>query len=169
MSPADLQYRLIATFYGERRARRSGVRLMNHIDEGLRILDALGASREAKQAFCLHPIVQADEDLARAAAEGGALRTPGLDPLAVALALEYRAVANAYLSTRTVVALEEIRLSPLPDVQAMLVADKVQNRKDFELHHRATHPRAAELAAYFERWLRRLGVSEERYRELAGS
>jgi hypothetical protein len=164
----DPAYELIRRFYGERRARRSGVRLMNHIDEGLRILDALGAPLEAKRAFCLHPLVQADEDLVRALAADGLLRAPGLDPVAVALALEYRSVANEYLSKREVRSLEEIRLSPLAEVNAMLVADKVQNRRDFERFHRDTHPRSAELARYFENWLRRLGISEERYRELVG-
>jgi hypothetical protein len=165
----DLHYELIRRFYGERRARRSGVLLMNHIDEGLRILDALGASRVAKRAFCLHPLVQADEDLARAFEPGGFLRSSeGLDAAAVALALEYRSVANEYLSKREIGAIAEIRMSPLGDVAHMLVADKVQNRKDFERYHAATHPRSRELAGYFENWLRRLGIGEERYRELVG-
>ncbi len=164
----DLHHDLIRRFYGERRARRSGVVFMNHIDEGLRILDALGATREAKRAFCLHPVIQSDADLARSLAPGGILRTtPGLDPVAVALALEYRSVANEYLSSRQVAAISEIRLSPLPEVRDMLVADKVQNRRDFERHHAATHPRSTALARYFETWLRRLEITEERYRELA--
>ena len=60
----------------------------------------------------------------------------------------------------------DIALSPLADVNAMLVADKVQNRKDFIAHHRATHPRSAELDCYFALWLERLGVTEARYAEL---
>lgn len=160
----DPHYRLVAAFYGSRRAERSGVSYMKHIDDGLAVLSALGASLDAKRAFCLHPIVQSDDDLALAPAL--LRRTPGLDPVAVLLAVEYRSVANEYLSHRVIASLDEIRLSPLADVQHMLVADKVQNRVDFERFHEGTHPRSKELADYFQNWLTRLGVSDARYQEL---
>jgi hypothetical protein len=80
----------------------------------------------------------------------------------MALAMEYRSVANAYLSPHGHRAPEDIRLSPLEDVNDMLIADKVQNYKDFLLHH-AAHPRAMELDAYFTAWLQRLGVSAETF------
>jgi len=48
----------------------------------------------------------------------------------------------------------------------MLVADKVQNRKDFLAYHKGTHARSDELDYYFKLWLRRLDISEERYQEL---
>lgn len=84
----------------------------------------------------------------------------------IALALEYRNVANAALSTRVIASASEIALSPLDEVNAMLVADKVQNRADFLAHHAAVHPRARELARYFELWLERLGIDETRYQSL---
>ncbi len=161
----DAHYALIESYYGSRRAKRSGVLYMKHIDEGLAILDAIAADLSAKRAFCLHPIVQSDEDLRRAPDSIRSMKD--LDPVALLLAVEYRSVANEYLSPRRIRSIEEIRLSPLEGVQQMLVADKVQNRKDFERHHRGTHPRSRELEEYFANWLRRLGVSEERYRELA--
>lgn len=54
---------------------------------------------------------------------------------------------------------EEVRLSPIAAVQDMLRADKVQNYKDFLLHHRGVHPRSEALERYFVTWLRRLDVS----------
>ena len=45
------------------------------------------------------------------------------------------------------------------------IADKIQNRKDFELYHELTHPRSKELIQYFKNWLEKLGVSEEAYQE----
>jgi hypothetical protein len=84
----------------------------------------------------------------------------------VALALEYRHIANATLSQRSITSSTEIPLSPLAEVNEMLVADKVQNRYDFVLHHAATHPRASELARYFTLWLERLSIDEARYAEL---
>ena len=49
-------------------------------------------------------------------------------------------------------------MSPLAEVGDMLRADKVQNYKDFLLHHRDTHPRADALHRYFRQWLQRLSV-----------
>jgi hypothetical protein len=160
------EYRAIADFYGIRTARRSGVVLLRHIDEGLAILACIAATEAAGRAFCLHPLVQADADLA---AHAHRLRELSDDAYVLALAFEYRNIANATLSTRTIASAADIPLSPLADVNAMLVADKVQNRKDFIAHHRATHPRANELDRYFALWLERLGVSETRYAELVAA
>ncbi len=153
------EYLAIERHHGATRARRSGLEYMNHIDEGLRVLHRwLGASDRAKRAWCLHPLVQADDDLRRTH-DAGLL--DGFEPAVVALALEYRNLANAFLSP-----MEQhpgyqdparIARSPLAEVDAMLVADKLQNCKDFRLHHRA-HPRAAHLERYFANWLAALGV-----------
>lgn len=155
--------------YGERTTARSGVPLINHIKEGLYVLNVIGADLPTQRAYALHPIFQGDSELARLGSEGVAK----FDPWVVALVMEYRSVANDYLSTRPITALTEIRLSPLPQVQQMLVADKVQNRKDFEAYHKGTHPRSVELERYFQNWFERLGISEEFYsrmvRELAAS
>lgn len=150
------EYKLIFDFYGSRIARRAKIPLMNHIHEGLTILSEIGASEEAKRAFCIHPIVQSDEDLAN-----NFHQIKGLDPVVVALAFEYRSVANEYLSHRTISTLSDIRLSPLKDVNDMLIADKIQNNKDFLLYHKATHVRSKELEQYFQNWFARLGLPSE--------
>lgn len=155
------EYKMIEQHYGDRRARRSGMLMMNHIDEGLTIMNRCGASRVAQQAYAIHPLIQDDGDLYDNI-QNVAARA---HPMAVAYALEYRNIANAYLSHKTV---DVIALSPLPAVNAMLVADKVQNRKDFELYHKDTHARSSVLDAYFKRWLERLGVSEEAYQSHVG-
>jgi hypothetical protein len=58
------EYREIEEFYGDKRAERSQVFMMRHIDEGLTILNRINASSVAKRAFCLHPLVQNDVELA---------------------------------------------------------------------------------------------------------
>lgn len=158
------EYRAIAAHYGGRTARRSGIPLMRHVDDGLAILEAIGATVAARRAFCLHPLVQADADLAASIDRLGDLTD---DLRVLALALEYRHIANATLSSRSIASASDIPLSPLSEVNAMLVADKVQNRKDFLAHHRGTHPRSAALDRYFALWLERLGIDERRYAGLS--
>lgn len=155
------EYKAIEAMYGDRRAARSGVLLMHHIDEGLQVLTQRGASARAMKAFCLHPIVQDDGSLASAYPRIAELTD---DPSVLALALEYRNIANATLSHRPIDRASDIPLSPLAEVNEMLVADKLQNWKDFILHHRGTHPRADALDRYFALWHERLGVTGERGR-----
>jgi len=157
-----LEYELISAFYGDRCARRSGAPYMNHIDEGLVVLERIGASQTARRAFCLHPMVQGDEDLAHTWPRVGSL---GVPPRVWVVALEYRNVANAYLASRAVSSVEEVALSPVTDVNQMLVADKVQNYCDFLRYHADSHPRASELDAYFRIWLARLGISDDAFTE----
>ncbi|MCE9580578.1 MAG: hypothetical protein K8W52_46085 [Deltaproteobacteria bacterium] len=154
---ASAEYRAIAAHYGERVARRSGVRLMQHIDEGLVILRALGADDVTQRAWCLHPLAQTPAMLDDACA---ALDDASDDGEVRALALAYRRTANAALSTRPLASAAEIALPGDRAIAQLLIADKVQNRKDFLRHHRATHPRGDELDRYFRLWLERLGIDE---------
>src|SRR5438270_742221 len=58
------EYLAVQQWYGTRTATRSGVPMMVHIDQGLAILARIEASDAAMRAFCLHPLVQEDEDFA---------------------------------------------------------------------------------------------------------
>lgn len=159
-------YAAICRFYGDKRAERSGVPLIAHIDEGLALLDAIGAPQRAKEAFCLHPLLQDDAALMGALAADSVFAESRPDPLVVLLAMEYRRVANDYLSHHCEGEDDPIALSCVDEVNQMLIADKIQNRKDFERFHRGTHKNSEKLALYFANWLRRLGVSDERYAQL---
>lgn len=177
-----LELSLITKFYGDKRAERSGLPLINHIHEGLAVLGALGASEFSERAFCLHPMFQADTDLSE-----NALLMMELDPFVVMLTMEYRNQANAWLSDRVedhgtyshsgdtpklVVAdyrcVDKPTPGPLPEVRDMLIADKVQNYKDFVEYHYGVHERSKELELYFETWLQVLGVSSKDYISLCG-
>lgn len=153
-------YKLIEAHYGDQRAKRSQVFLMNHIDEGLAVMAATGTSLEAMQAFCLHPLLQADADLARNyQSVASNMSTQKNGAYILGLAMEYRSIANEYLAHCKMPA-DGIRLSPLWEVNAMLVGDKVQNRKDYELYHEATHANRERLTEYFREWCERLGVDK---------
>ena len=154
---------LITDFYGDKRAKRSGVPLLNHVKEGAFLLNGLGAPEACIVAFILHPMFQPDSDLSK-----NFHILANLDSLVVACILEYRNIANASLSKMVYrdysrdwapLSLKRpIKLSPLGGVNQMLVADKVQNYKDFLKYHRGTHERSDELEFYFNEWFRALGI-----------
>ena len=148
------EYVLVKREYQDKTAKRSGVPLISHIQEGVEILQSRGASLTTQKAFCIHPLLQSDQDLSKNAQEVAELS----DPYALLLAIEYRKTANAYLSRRTITSLDDIELSPLPEVNEMLVADKIQNYKDFLIYHAATHARAQELDEYFQNWIKKLDI-----------
>lgn len=157
-----VEYKLIAKHYGTRKAKRSKVPLINHIDEGLIVLDYIGATDRAKRAFCMHPLWQADADLFE-----NSYMCRFVEPEIVVLTMEYRNIANAFLSDKmddTIIG--DIKLSPLVEVYQMLIADKVQNRKDFITYHKRTHDRSAQLDAYFEKWLAALNIDEGTYQSM---
>ncbi|MDF2379623.1 MAG: hypothetical protein P1V18_05420 [Candidatus Gracilibacteria bacterium] len=153
------EYRMIQEYYGDYIAKRSGAYLMDHIDEGRALLQWIGASDTAHRAYCLHPLLQSDNDLS----DNFKRDWTEVNPQALLAAMEYRAIANDYLSQRSILSLDEVKLSVLKDVNDMLIADKVQNRKDFEKYHKGKHTRSNELEIYFKNWLEILKVSEDQY------
>lgn len=155
---------LIEDFYRGKFAKRSGLPYMNHINEGLVVLDTLGADDDTKDAFCVHPIFQADDNWPDCLSQAYQL-----DTRVVILAMEYRNVANRGLSCYQVDNPDSIYLGPMPEVRQMLIADKVQNRKDFLIHHLDSHPKGPELDRYFRNWLRALDVTERQYEALVAA
>lgn len=155
------EYKFIAKVYGQRKALRSQVPYINHIDEGLFILESLFPEDVLVQkAFCLHPVFQEDRDFVKNAS----LNFDKLDPQAIVLAMEYRHVANAHLPKHDIKPYQEINLGPLESsMKKLLIADKIQNCKDFEVYNHA-HPRADRLHHYFHKeWFPRLNITEEVY------
>lgn len=151
-----VEYKLVENFYGDGQAQRSKIYFMNHIDEGILILNKINASDSAKAGFCLHPLVQDSPNLGKTFQE----LSEKVNAYNLGLSLEYRNIANQYLSKRSITSLDEIELSPLKEVNDMLIADKIQNYKDFILYHRGTHPRSNELENYFNNWLDKLDCRE---------
>lgn len=159
------EYQQVALFYGERRAARSQVPLIQHINEGLTIMNWAGASTMAKRAYCLHPLFQTDDALANVGwnlvLSSEALK---ISAMVIAITMEYRSKANAWLSDKVglvghaAIATGRPDCGPLESVRMMLIADKIQNYKDFKLYN-SDHARARELDLYFKMWFTELRVS----------
>lgn len=152
------EYKFVKELYGDKKAERSQVPYINHINEGLFVLDLINADLVTKKAYCLHGVFQSDNDFA----DRCNLRDyTHLDPEAILHVIEYRHVANGFLSKHN------LEINPI-DINAgisyitrdMLIADKVQNFKDFLQHHMGTHPRSKELYKYFSLWFQKLGSSK---------
>ncbi|KAL9657750.1 hypothetical protein ABK040_013582 [Willaertia magna] len=160
------EYLAVEKAYGDHCAERTKVHLINHIDEGLFILKKIGASEEAQRAYCLHPLIQGDSELLEFYENelSSKENVKKWDMKIITLALEYRNIANAYLSHCP--SSDTFKLSPIREVNQMLIADKIQNRKDFEKYHKGTHPKTDRLEEYFGQWLRRLEISEEMYKDM---
>jgi hypothetical protein len=156
MTPA---YKMIKSIYGKERTARSGVLLMNHIDEGLKILEGIGASEATKDAYCLHPILQSGDDFRKNRRND----FEGVSSESLIYAMEYRRAANSYLSKGKHSDVSMFVGFSCPEVKQMLIADKVQNFKDFMEYHYETHPNSATLYEYFQNWFDLLKID---YREM---
>lgn len=146
-------YKLVQRHYGNKTAKRSQVPYIYHIDEGLTILNMLGANYVTKEAFCLHPILQNDEDFV----ENKNMDFTEIQTESLLLAMEYRRVANSYLSTSHP---SQFVGFPCEEVKQMLIADKVQNYKDF-IRYQDNLTNQTELLEYFEYWFKLLNVDPD--------
>jgi len=175
-SKDDIHYQLVKSVYKLRVAKRTGRLYIDHINEGLIVLDALSATTISKQAFCLHPLLQSDKELHRMLQYNPDLLL-NCSPVSIIIAMEYRQHLNRFSSQTVINARRKILISSLkkvmeetPYLRPMAIADKVQNRKDFLTYHKGKHPRSQELDYYFKTWLYDiLEVDEEKYLRLASA
>ncbi len=142
---------LIQLHYGDQRAERSQVLLMNHIEEGLAILEYLEVPERVKAAWCIHPLVQNDVPFKCSI---------DLRAYVIDIAKLYSIYANAALcdkrwdNLRYTVEDQIRHLPTMPkEIAQLLIADKVQNRKDFDRYHKGKHPRSTQLSRYFNSWV----------------
>ena len=87
-------YKKIQSYYNDIRSKRSKVPYIYHIDEGGEILFNLKSSQIVKDAYYLHPILQTDESFIH----NKKFDFSDINSESLLLAMEYRRVANSYLS-----------------------------------------------------------------------
>lgn len=159
-------YKAICDFYHDSegavlRASRSGVSYMNHIIEGAYFLtEIMPAPDEFVEAFLVHPIFQ-DPDIPTEILQLYVDKFE-LSTDVVSAAFKYRIAANEFLP-------KDIYTGKLPPVvteqgiKFMLIADKVQNLKDFLRYFDKESPRHNPLTRYFDTWLTTLGAFSMAY------
>lgn len=158
----------IFSVYGNKRAKRSSVPLINHILEGYIILNLLGLSvDDTEQAYALHPVFQSGKanDLIALTEYTQNRNTNIITANTVLNAQTYAIIANSLLYTEFAsggLVPSELYRSKI--VKNMLIADKVQNYKDFRLYHK-TH-KNQDLADYFKYWLESMSMSIEAFEQL---
>lgn len=145
----NLAYSVIEKYYGSAKAKRSGIPYINHIDEGCGILYLLNASSNAKEAFMLHPIYQ-----------NGDNTRYFFNILSVDLAKNYAYIANQFLrqyykNIHSTVLEECLKCE---NIKHMLIADKIQNYKDFKNNINRYEERR-DIEEYFLWWFDTLGIS----------
>jgi len=158
-------YNLIYEYFKNKKTSK-GVPYMNHIDEGIKILEEIKADKCTIEAYILHPFIQcvnlkgADGKVILSEEEMKEyLDIYSIDPIVTSNLFLYRKFANAYLCRPETdnLSLMDIRnclygLEMYPDIIDMLIADKLQNFKDF-MKYRQDHPRYDQLFRYFNMWL----------------
>jgi len=178
----QVAYQVISDHYEGKIAERSGFPYIKHIDDGLLILNELGATDEIKAAYCLHPIFQCEADpilvinnivkddnggVKRKYATFASVRHDlpyptelYISPQVQELAEQYTITANSYLSPNCIDSGDYVPVSHLMGVNVMLLADKVQNYADFEANSGMEGPefkdKRIRLHIYFKNWLRKL-------------
>lgn len=157
------EYEAIATAYAHRRAKRSGLPYMRHIDQGFLLLTEIMEpfDEDVLRAWLVHPLFQLDEFLTPMAADRAGVFGSVANSRVALLAMEYRAIANGYLPRNERTAPRWPKLSKIDAVNKMLIADKVQNYRDARLFLFGKIPsgQAKLLNDYFDSWLGALDVT----------
>jgi hypothetical protein len=100
----------------------------------------------------LHPILQSDE----AFNQNKSFDFSGVNTESIILTMEYRRTANSYLSNNSI---SDFVGFSCNEIRQMLIADKVQNFKDFMLYHFGVHERSEDLMYYFCNWFNLLEIN----------
>lgn len=163
---------VIEDYYKDKKAKRTQVPYINHIYEGLNVLNNINADIISQIVYILHPIFQTEskEEVFRILVNN----FWGMEKLddeefseIIKYGFLYKKYANSYLSKDHKI-LSKLDYDPnMPKyIKEALIADKVQNYKDFLIYHKGTHPNSDLLDDYFKTWLICLGISQQDFDRL---
>lgn len=141
----------------------SGITHINHIDEGIQILEVICAPRylyNAAKAFCLHPMVSHDLSLVNNIVE---VCSSGFDTTAILYAMEFRKTIASWPNHRTE---GEPSISPLIAINKMITADIIQHKSHFLRYSgvpEGSDPSTNSELRFYNDWLRTLAIDEEAF------
>ena len=155
-------YNVISEFYKNKQTSK-GIPYINHIDEGVGHLENLHVSDVVVNAFILHPFVQCvnlqgtyKECLLTEKELEKHINIFEIKPEIAYELLLYRKFANSYLcrpetdNYSIIEAYEDVKdLANYQNTIRMLIADKLQNFKDFLLYRKDNHPRSKYLTSSY--------------------
>lgn len=154
------EYKIIEDYYKDK-YHSNGVSFMKHIDEGLAIMKWMGTSESAKKSFCLHPIYQSEKSIKDFGIKDLSDNKLKLDSNIITNVLEFRRIDNLYTNDMRISSPGDIKISTLDEVNQMLIADKIQNRKEFENYYDGNE----DFSMYLINWFRKLDINENMYRD----
>ena len=143
MNLSDAYYKIKLEWDGKY-SQRSNVPLMEHIDEGLKLLE--NSEEIIKVAWCLHPFIQKDD--------WSILNE--IDNKTANILLEYRHWANGWDSHTTAKFPDEWPILSLisDEVKLLLFVDKTHNSKQYhENREKFRKEDQIRLDKYFENWI----------------
>lgn len=147
------EYWLVSEFYKDKKAQRSGLPYIKHIDDGINIMVNRKNSEVAIRAFTIHPLLQANKDY-----DNNIVRVAeNVHPWVLSHTLEYCKVANAYLAKDYKGPDDVVEIAVRSATNDMLIADKLQNYQDLAVYN-SGHPNYNNLRNYFMNWFRALGI-----------
>lgn len=136
--------KIISKYYEGKVAKRTGIPYINHIYEGCRLIE----DEEDRLAFMIHPIFQDGKE--------GEVDLSTVKKSIQKLAKEYADIANSYLP-------KDYLNEPPTEfgaVRYLLVADKMQNYKDFSNNKDVfSKEKQKQLDIYFRKWFKALDVN----------
>ncbi|BBI90576.1 hypothetical protein HYO65_gp184 [Tenacibaculum phage PTm1] len=163
--------KIIMEAYGDKRTKRTNVPYMNHIFEGMQVINHFKNKytfyelKTALFAYILHPIFQAFDNNHKQVVDK---YINFLKSDVIFNSVSYGHEANSYLRYHYQDG-KDLTFNKYenPIVGLALIADKIQNFKDLELWYgNSTHEHYDDLEAYFNVWLQNLGISEYDYKKL---
>lgn len=144
----EIEYNYMKDLFSTSVSKRTKDLSTNPMEEGLAILNILESNHITKKAYCIHQLFHNDESLERSW-DGN--RFPNCDIKSMLLAMEFRTLYKSKPNRNGI-----IKLSPIKEVNEMMLAYKMQQYKNFEINGRGQTDNDELVESSFKNWIKQL-------------